>query len=212
MTGIKMKTEGRKGSLRVFAVVSAAVCLLLITAYLLLFVAVRTPFATARVSRLLTGYLHQPVSVAGLAFTGTTLTVEGLDIGNPTGFREGRLVSAVEIAVRPDWAALLHGGKSLATLRVRGLKLTLAKNPQGLWNFTELMRRLSEKKGGGETYIRHLIIDDSALELHGFHFANVALDLYNLSTKGTDRARFLLTCTDSSGNPTSPPGGGPTRA
>lgn len=197
------KTE-KKGSHRLarfIAVLSASLCLLLLGIYLSATIYLRTPAAARQASQLLSDYLHYPVTVTGLALAGGTLSVNGLTLGNPARFRGGELASVRSIAISPDLWAFLVGRRSFDGIAIRGLRITVARNEKDDWNFKDLARLLSGKKGGGETSIKRLTVSQSALAVEGLRLDNLALHLSDLSTKGTTGSRFLLTCKDAGGNP-----------
>src|SRR6266702_1013894 len=186
---------------RIVTVSGAILCLVLIGAYLLATIYLRTSSAAHRTSQFLTEYLHHPVTVAGLALTGRTLSINGLTVGNPAAFKGGELASARSIAISPDLSAFLQGRRSFDGIAIRGLRVTVGRNEKGDWNFNELARLFSGKKGGGETTIKRLTISQSGVAVEGFQLDNLALNLNDLSTKGTTGSRFLLTCKDAGGNP-----------
>jgi hypothetical protein len=197
----KTEKKGIHRLARFVAVLCASLCLIVLGAYLLATIYLRTSSAAHKTSQFLTEYLHYPVSVAGLALTGRTLSINGLTVGNPAAFKGGELASARSIAISPDLSAFLHGRRSFDGIVIRGLRVTVGRNEKGDWNFNELARLLSGKKGGGETSIRRLSISDASLAVEGFHLDTLALNLNDLSTKGTTGSRFLLTGKDAGGNP-----------
>src|ERR1700687_5337774 len=103
----KTEKTGRHRLARVVAVLCASLCLLVLGAYLLATIYLRTSSAAHKTSQFLTEYLHYPVSVAGLALTGRTLSINGLTVGNPAAFKGGELASARSVAISPDLAAFL---------------------------------------------------------------------------------------------------------
>jgi hypothetical protein len=202
MTG-KERTKKRQPALlsRILTMICVVLCLVLGCGYLLVVTYARTPSAAHQVARLLTDYLHYPVSVAGFGFTGGTFSITGLTIGNPAGFRGGELVSARVITISPDWQGLLRGKKSFDGIVLEGLRVSIGRNEQGDWNFYKMAQLLSGQKKGGETLIKRLAISRSSLAVEGFRLENLSVTVNDLSTKGTTGSRFLLTCKDSGGNP-----------
>jgi len=143
---LKTKKKGRHRLARFVAVLCASLCLIVLGAYLLATIYLRTPSAARQASHFLTEYLHYPVSVAGLTLTGRTLSVNGLTVGNPAAFKGGgELASARSIAISPDLSAFLHGRRSFDGIVIRGLRVTVGRNEKGDWNFNELARLLSGK-------------------------------------------------------------------
>ena len=165
--GTTHKQKHRVG--RLVAVSGSFVCLALIGGYLLLTIYVRTPSAARQASRLLSDYLHYPVTVAGLGLSAGTFSISGLAVASPAGFKERALASSRVISITPGWRALLRGSKSFGEISLTGLSITIDKNERGEWNFSELARRLPRGKGGGETFIKRLAITDSSLAVDGFH-------------------------------------------
>src|SRR6266567_1748689 len=186
---------------RIVTVSGAILCLVFIGVYLLATIYLRTSSAAHRTSQFLTEYLHHPVTVAELALTGRTLSINGLTISNLAEFRGGELASCRSITITPDWLGFLGGRKSFAEVAILGGKIGIGRNERGEWNFHELLRRLAEKKGTGETLIRRLTIGDSSLAVEGVRLDHLALTVRDIATKGTAGSRFLLTCKDAGGNP-----------
>jgi hypothetical protein len=177
---------------RVLVVTVALVTLLLATAWLGLSIYLTTPPAARQVSRLLTDYLHCPVTVTGLRFSGGTLYARGLVLASPPGFAEPDLATARSAEIRPRWRALLSGKKDFAEITVTGLRVTLARNGKGAWNFSDLARLSASRKGGGETSLRRLTITDGSLALEGRAIDHVSLTVTDLSTTGTTDSSLLL--------------------
>lgn len=202
MTG-KERTKKRRPALlaRVFSLSCGVLCLVLGCGYLLAATYARTPSAARQVARLLTDYLHYPVTVAGFGLTGGTFSLTGLTIGNPAEFRGGELASSRLITISPDWQRLLRGKRSFDGIVLDGLRISISRNEQGEWNFNKLAQLFSGQKKGGETLIKRLAINRSSLAIEGFRLENMTMTVNDLSTKGTTESRFLLTCKDTGGNP-----------
>lgn len=171
----------------------------LFAVYLMLALFIRTPSAARLASRLLGDYLHSPVTVTGLGLTGGTISVSGLAIASPPGFRERYLMTSRMVTITPSWIALLKGGKSFSEIAVAGLRVSLEKNEGGEWNFGELARRFRGQKGGGETFVQRLTVTDSSLAVEGVLLENIAVAVSGLSTKGTTDSRLLLSFRDAGG-------------
>ena len=198
------QSEGKKsyGRLRKAALWGAGVALLVIAAlYLLLNVVLNTPQATGRISRLLSDTLHQPAKVEGVNLVGGTFFIRGLTIGNPPAFSGGNLLVARTITVTPSWSALLAGRKSFTAIGIRGLKLSLAKNSAGAWNFSGLKELFGKKKSAGETFIKRLVLENSAVSVNGRGITDISLAINNFSTKGSTGSGILLTFNDDFGSP-----------
>lgn len=201
MTETETTGKGRHPVARFVAVLSAFFCLLLATLYLTATIWLHTPSAARLASRLISDHLRYPVAVTGLRLTGRTVYIYGLTVGNPAKFKGGELASSQSITITPAWRTMLGGRKSFAEIAIRGLRVTLGRDGRGEWNFSELARLLSEKKGKGETSIKRLSISRSSFALEGLRLDDLALNVTDLSTRGTTGSRFLLTFKDAGGNP-----------
>ena len=186
---------------KVAAVSCALLCLGILTLYIIAALAIRTPFAADGLSRLASAYLGQPVGIGGLGFTAGTIMIDDLRLLNHADFGSGNLTVARSVAIRPAWLDLLQGRNRVADLVVDGLQISLDQNRKGIWNFEKLVRVLSQQKGGRETFIKRLQVRDSAIRIKGIGVENIHLEVYNLSTKGTEGGRIALTGTDREGNP-----------
>lgn len=197
------QSEGKKshGTLRKIAQWGAGVTLLVIAGlYLLLNVVLNTPRATGRISRILSDALHQPATVEGVNIAGGTFFIHGLTIANPPGFSGGNLLVARTITVTPSWSGLLAGRKSFTAIGIRGLKLSLAKNIAGAWNFSGLTELFGKKKSTGETFIKRLVLESSAVSVNGRGITDISLAIKNFSTKGSTGSGILLTFNDDYGS------------
>lgn len=202
MTETGETTRRRKRTLaRVVTVSAVLLCLLPVCGYLLATVYLHTPSAARRISRILTDYLQYPVTVAGIGLAGRTVSINGLTVGNPVGFSGGELVASRSITITPSWRDLLRGRKNFDEISLRGLTVTVGRNSRGDWNFRELARLLSQKKGGGETFIKRLTIGQASLAVEGVRLDDLALTVNDLSTKGVTGSRMLLTGRDAGGDP-----------
>lgn len=173
--------------------------LLVFGAYLLLKTAVATPWAAVRTARFLSGFLQQPVTVSGLAISGTTLIADGVTIANPAGFN-GELARCQRLRIAPDLSEILAGRRSFALIELRGLSLTVSRSSTGEWNIGELVRRLTARKSPAETFVRKFILEDASFTIVGRKMEGISLTLTDLATKGSTSSRLLLTCRDPNGN------------
>ena len=193
--------EKKSAGVRKIAVRVMALALLFIAAlYLFLNVILNTPQVTGRISRLLSETLHQPVTVEGINLAGGTFFIRGLTIANPPAFNRGNLLVARIITVTPSWSALLAGQKSFTAIGIWGLKLSLAKNSAGVWNFSGL-KELFGKKSAGETFIKRLVLESSTVSVNGRGITDISLVINNFSSKGSTGSGILLTFNDDFGSP-----------
>src|SRR6185369_6952120 len=91
-----------------FRIAGTFVCMVLLC-FIALKIYLATPYAAPRLSRLLTSYLHQTVTVSSLHTTGATLYLQGLSLANPAVFPAGNLATSDSIAIAPQWGKLLLG-------------------------------------------------------------------------------------------------------
>jgi hypothetical protein len=180
--------------------VMAVVCLLAaIVCGLLVYLA--TPLAARHVSRLLTSYLHQNISIDKMRTTGAGLYLRGVRLDNPTGFSKGRLVAADSLVIAPNWGELLRGRRSFRLVSLQGISISLERNSSGTWNFTQLQQLLASKKGPPvETYIKELSIKEGSLRVNGQGAQGIALQIFNLSSKGSLDSKIDLAFLDAAGN------------
>ena len=196
------RQDGEKGRSRLVWVLVrvAALSIMAVSGlYLLLTVVLNSPLATNYVSRLLSGMLQQPARVGGVRLAGGSLVVHGLTIANPAGFAGRNLLTARSIMVTPAWRDLLAGRKSFTAIEIRELDLALAKNSAGAWNFAGLARLATGKKSAGETFVRRLVLERSAVTVNGRGITDLSLTVNDLASKGSAKAGILLACKDEYG-------------
>lgn len=185
---------------RILPMVGMLLLLFLAAAYLLVRIYIGTPSAAGKLSLILTGFLHQPAKVAGLELRGGTLFITGLTVENPVGFDSGRTISTRSIMIAPAWGELIFGRRGFDVVQIEGLSVAVSKNRSGAWNFAQLTKRLTGKKSPTETFIKRLELKDASFMVNGRGIEHLALQVRDLSTKGTTNSRLLLTCKDESGN------------
>lgn len=152
-----------------------------------------TPPAAARISRLLSGTLGQPVVVTSAELSGATLLLKGLTIANPPGFPTPHLLTIDSLALKPVWSSLLSGSRVIDTIALEGITLDLRRTSAGSWNFDGLQRHLSASKpSAAELLIRHLVISNGAVQIDGQRIAGLALKVANLANKGAEKSGFQL--------------------
>jgi uncharacterized protein involved in outer membrane biogenesis len=179
----------------------AIVCLVAASVFLVLVIYLPTPLAARQVSHFLSDYLHVPVTIAGLRFSGGILSAREITLSSPADFAERDLATASLVKIKPDWLALLSGKKDFAEIAITGLRVALARGGTGEWNFRDLARFPATRKGegGGETFLRRLTVSDASLSLNGVSINHLSLTVTDLSSKGTTNSRILLACRDAGG-------------
>ncbi len=176
---------------------------ILLILYLAVKIFLSSSYAAGLASDYLSGILHQRVVVSGLTLSGTTFSLNGIAISNPEGFPAGKLLDARSLSVAPDITQMIAGKRTLALLRVAGMKVELQKNTAGEWNFSELVRFLSrkKKKPAAELVINRLIIRDSTMKIGDYSLEKLALTLKDFSTKGLADSKLVIRGNDEKGNP-----------
>lgn len=183
-----------------FRIAGTFVCLVLLC-FLALKIYLATPFAAPRLSRLLTSYLHQTITVSSLRTTGGTLYLKGLSLSNPAGFPAGNLATADSIAIAPQWGRLLLGRPGFRLIALEGVRMDMRKDSTGSWNYTGLQRLFAGKKPSKrETFIRQFIIKDGSFQVNGQEMKGISLQVFNLATLGSDDSRIELAFEDAARN------------
>ncbi|MDA8428583.1 MAG: hypothetical protein M0T70_04945 [Geobacteraceae bacterium] len=161
----------------------------------------QTPYPASLLSTTLTSYLQQPLRITGLHATGGSIYLTGVSLGNPPDVPCGNLIQADSIIITPNWGALLTGRRSLRLIALEGLKLNLLKNSAGVWNFSQLQRRLNEKKSAGtELLIEQFIVKAGVIQVNGQGAQGISLHLFHLATKGSSNAQLKLSFEDPARN------------
>jgi hypothetical protein len=174
--------------------------LLVLGIQLLLKAVVATPWAAARTARVLTGFLHQSVTVSGLAIDGATIVADGVAIANPAGFAGGELVRCRVLRIAPVWGEILAGRRSFALIELRGLSVTVSRNHTGVWNFGELAKRLAAGKSPAETFVKRFVLEGASFTIADRRMEGISLTVRDLATKGSTSSRLFLTCRDMNNN------------
>lgn len=160
-----------------------------------------TPPAAARISRLLSDTLGQPVVVKSAELSGATLHLKGVTIANPPGFPTPNLLTIDSLALKPVWSRLLSDSRVIDTIALEGITLDLRRTSAGVWNFDDLQRRLSASKpSSAELLIRQLIVTNGTLQIDDHRIAGLALNVANLANKGAEKSGFQLEFDDLSRN------------
>lgn len=176
------------------------VILLIASVIIIASVYINSPHATAKISTILSNKLGAPVTIRAIRLHGDTLTIQGIDLGNPAGFAEKNLVSASAVRVAPSWTGLLQGRRNLRLLEISGAELDLEKGGDGAWNFTQLRKRFSGGKGGAELFIDNLRVNDAKILFNGKDFSGISLQLHNVATKGSGDSTVDISFADEATN------------
>ena len=170
--------------------------LLLLGGYALVDVAIHSRAGAKKMADLLSRTLQQPVGVQSMALRGGTVYLNGVTLANPPDFPQGNLASVGAIAVAPDWLELVSGRKTLRSLKISGISISLGKNSREAWNHTPLIRALSHRKAGArpaDVVIRKLLIERGSLRVDGQTIDGIAAKVEGLSTRGTTAAAVNVT-------------------
>lgn len=197
--------DGRSKRARLPFRILATAVIVLISVYLLLKVALLTPYPSAALGELLSGYTGLKVTVGGISLVGGTLSIEGIAVGNPSGFRKRTLLTVGTLRATPDPAGIIRAERRLSRLEIRGVALDLEKGPGGEWNFAPFMRRLREPRKGPprEIFIGSLSLSDVSLRVNGRGVDNLGITVNDLSTRGTTESYLAVSLRDAMGNPVS---------
>lgn len=197
------REDSRAGEKRCFLRIAAAGALLLTILYLFLAIFLATPFAAGLLSEYLTRMTGQTVTVSSISLNGLGLGFHGVTIQNPPGFPSGPMASARILRIAPDLRRLLVGRKALSRLQTDGLRVNFRKNDQGKWNYQPLMQSIQKRKTrpSAETFVRHLYVNDAAVNINNVIIGPLSLHIDNFSTKGSTPSRSVFTGTDRKGNP-----------
>lgn len=161
---------------------------------------ISTPHAAAKLSTILSDKLDLPVTIRAIRLQGDTLTIQGINVGNPAGFAEKNLMAVAAVSVAPSWTGLLQGRRKLRLLDISGAELDLEKGGDGAWNFTQLSKKFSGGKGGAELFIDNLRVNDAKILFNGKDFSGISLQLKNLATKGSGGANLDISFADEAAN------------
>lgn len=171
--------------------------------YVLFRILLLTPLCPDLIGRYLSEYTGRAVTVEGFFVAGGTVHLDRVSVESPAGFPERGFLSVRSISITPDPAALLTWKKSFSHIGIDGLRIDLARNSAGTWNFSGFLARLTGKKPKktGETFVRRLHVRNAGLRVNGYGFDGLGLDIENISTQGTTESRVDISGKDTAGNP-----------
>ena len=159
-----------------------------------------------QLSRFVTSYLQQNLTVKEVQLSGRTLVLKGVQLENPSGFKGGHLFAADRLTIVPLWADLARGRQRYRLISVEGGKVNLEKNSSGVWNFAELQRRLAARKPPPgkppppETVIRRLLVRNGTVTVQGQGVRGINLQVFHLATGGSRDAQLELAFEDATRN------------
>ena len=169
----------------------------LLVSFLALKIYLTTPFSGPQLSRLLTSYLHQTVTVSALRTAGGTLYLQGVSLANPAGFPAGNFATADSIAIAPQWGKLLLGRQGFRLIALEGVRLDIRKDSTGHWNYSGLQRMFANKKPSNrETVIKQFIIKEGSFQVNSQGVNGISLQIFNLATLGSGDSRIELAFED----------------
>ena len=178
----------------------ALVCLAALIA-LALNIYLASPLPAQQVSGFLSSYLHQNFTIDRLQTANGTLYLRGVRLDNPPGFSKGSLAAADSVTIAPQWGDLLRGRQSFHLVALDGVRIALEKNGQGVWNFAQLQELMASKKATPtETRIRQFSVKGGSLGVEGRQIQGIALQIFNLATKGSLDSQVELGFEDAAHN------------
>ena len=199
-------TGKRKNRIETVAKVVSLIIVSVVGILLLILICIKMYLATdlpaPQLSRFVTSYLHQSFTVQSLHTSGATLILKGVRLQNPAGFPPEDLAAADSIAIAPRWGDLLLGRQRFRLVGLEGIKVNLDKNSSGIWNFAQLQQRLfaGKKPSPKETSVGELSIKNGAIKVQGQGVQGIALQIFNLTTKGSAESKVDLAFEDAARN------------
>jgi len=156
-----------------------------------------TPHAAARISRMISDAVGQPVVIEQIDLSSGALHLKGLSVANPDGFPLSRLLSVDSITIIPVWLKLLSEHRTFEKIEVEGITVDLQRNSAGVWNFNQLQRRFSSTKtSSAEVLIHQLKITKGALQINDQRLAGLSLNVSSFANKGSEKSGFNLAFDD----------------
>jgi hypothetical protein len=201
MSELPEKETGRMSFKRTMLFPSVLVVLVIAALILLINPIINTPFATDRISAILSDTLGQRATVAGVRLVGGSIMINGIDIYNPSGYPPGKFLSVGYAVISPQWLTLAGNSKRFSSIKVNGLRISAMKRADGNLSFADLVNRFRGKKGGGELSVGHIRLDNGEITLNGKGIHDISVAVDDLSTTGRSSSRLVVTCQDEYGSP-----------
>lgn len=132
--------------------IPAAIAILALAAFLLLWLGARTPFGRRVAGDWVAEATGLPASIERLRIgflRGPALEVGGLTLAQPEGFGSGRILEIGEARVELPWSSLF-GGAAVDSISIADAVARPALAADGRDNWTALIERLAELGGEGE--------------------------------------------------------------
>lgn len=153
---------------RPLLLIPAAIAILAVAAFLLLWLGARTPYARRVASDWIEGVTGLPASIERLRLgflRGPALEVDGFALGQPVGFGAGRILEIGEARIELPWGSLF-GDPAVDAIAVADAVARPALAADGGNNWTALIERLAELGGEGEAAwsIGALVLERGAVE------------------------------------------------
>ena len=153
---------------RPLVTIPAAIAILAVAAFLLLWLAAFTPFARRLAADWVADATGLPASVERLRpgfLRGPSLEVGGLALGQPPGFGEGHLLDVGEARIDLPWSSLL-GASAVDSVSISDAVVRPALAADGSNNWSGMLDRLAELGGEGEAAwsVGELTLERGAIE------------------------------------------------
>jgi hypothetical protein len=196
----KKAKRNRKSRGELLSYFVVAVLSMLLLAMISLRIYLATALPAPQLSRFLSSYLHQKVSIGKIRLRDGAIVLEQVRLQNPPGFPQGDLAAADAVALEPQWGNLLLGRQRFSSIGLDGIRVNLQENGKGLWNFAQLQQILAAKKSKKETYIKDLAVANGAVTVHGEGLRGISLHVFDLTTKGSASSSVDFTFQDPAHN------------
>lgn len=196
----KKAKRNRKSRAELLSYLVVAVLSMLLLAMISLRIYLATSLPAPQLSRFLSSYLHQNVSIGKIRLREGAIVLERVRLQNPSGFPRGDLATADAVAVAPQWGNLLLGRQRFSSIGLNGISVNLQENGNGVWNFAQLQQILAAKKSKKETYIKELAVANGAITVHGEGLRGISLQVFDLTTKGSASSTVDFTFQDPARN------------
>jgi hypothetical protein len=139
----KKAKRNRKSTPQLLSYLVVAVLCMLLLVMISLRIYLVTDRPAAQLSRFVSSYLHQTVSIGKIRLRDGAIVLERVRLQNPAGFPRGDLAAADSVAVAPQWGNLLLSRQRFSLIGLHGIRINLEENGQGVWNFAQLQQILA---------------------------------------------------------------------
>jgi len=124
--------------------------------------------AAGLVSRAIASAIGQPVNVFAVGFTPDAgLTLYGVEIENPPGYKSPRLLKINSLNIKPVYREIVRGRIVIDRITVVSPSVFLEKDSSGVWNFQPILDhlKLKKKKPGAKYSVAGIRLRDGRLGL-----------------------------------------------